>query len=117
MVKTLLFHCRRFRFNTWLGIMIPKAMRHSNNNKKFLLILTVFNSDYMCIIGSNCFFLLHFLAHFQKGTILLTCLFKDIVKYGEFKKKIMQAANINFVKVWLVKYFLKNIYSLKSLDW
>ena len=29
----------------------------------------------------------------------------------------MQAANINFVKVWLVKYFLKNIYSLKSLDW
>ena len=28
----------------------------------------------------------------------------------------MQTANINFIKVWLVKYFLKNIYSLKSLD-
>ena len=117
MVKTLLFHCRKFRFNPWLGITIPKAMRHSNNdNKKFLLILTVFNSDYMCIIGSNCFFLLHFLAHSSEG-ILLTCLFKDIVKYGEFKKKTMQTANINFIKVWLVKYFLKNIYSLKSLDW
>ena len=55
-------------FNPWLGIMNPKAMRHSNNdNKKFLLILTVFNSDYMCIIGSNCFFLLHFLAHSSEG--------------------------------------------------
>ena len=30
-------------------------------------------------------------------------------------KKIMQPGNINFIKVWLVKYFLKNIYSLKSL--
>ena len=30
-------------------------------------------------------------------------------------KKIRQPGNINFIKVWLVKYFLKDIYSLKSL--
>ena len=44
---------------------IPKAMRHSK--KKFLFILTVFNSDYMLIIDSNCFFLLQFLAHSSEG--------------------------------------------------
>ena len=44
---------------------IPRAMRHSQ--KKFLFILTVFNSDYMLIIDSNCFFLLQFLAHSSEG--------------------------------------------------
>ena len=44
---------------------IPKAMRHIQ--KIFLFILTVFNSDYMLIIESNCFFLLQFLAHSSEG--------------------------------------------------